>query len=56
MPCALVKRGTRTFITMHVLLPGEWTVRRGHDLAELVELDVRKGFNLCTYHSPSGTP
>jgi cation diffusion facilitator family transporter len=27
----------RRFITMHVLVPGDWTVRRGHDLAEEIE-------------------
>lgn len=32
---------SRRFITMHVLVPGEWTVRRGHDLLEDVERDVR---------------
>ena len=32
---------SRRFITMHVLVPGDWTVRRGHDLLEEVERDVR---------------
>lgn len=27
----------RRFITMHVLVPGDWTVRTGHDLAEEIE-------------------
>jgi cation diffusion facilitator family transporter len=27
----------RRFITMHVLVPGDWTVRRGHALAEEIE-------------------
>jgi cation diffusion facilitator family transporter len=31
----------RRFITMHVLVPGDWTVRRGHDLVEEIERDVR---------------
>jgi divalent metal cation (Fe/Co/Zn/Cd) transporter len=30
----------RRFITMHVLVPGDWSVRRGHDLAEEIERDV----------------
>lgn len=30
----------RRFITMHVLVPGDWTVRRGHDLAEEIEQRV----------------
>lgn len=31
----------RRFVSMHVLVPGEWSVRRGHDLLERVEADVR---------------
>ena len=30
----------RRFITMHVLVPGGWTVRRGHDLVEEIEQAV----------------
>jgi cation diffusion facilitator family transporter len=30
----------RRFITMHVLVPGAWTVRRGHDLLEEIEQAV----------------
>ena len=30
----------RRFITMHVLVPGVWTVRRGHDLAERIEQEI----------------
>ena len=33
--------GLRRFVTMHVLVPGGWTVQRGHDLAERIEEDVR---------------
>jgi len=33
--------GARRFVSMHVLVPGEWTVRRGHDLVEEIERDVR---------------
>jgi cation diffusion facilitator family transporter len=29
--------GPRRFISMHVLVPGEWTVQRGHDLSEQIE-------------------
>ena len=31
---------SRRFITMHVLVPGAWTVRRGHDLVEEIEQAV----------------
>lgn len=33
--------GRRSFVSMHVLVPGAWTVQRGHDLLESVEADVR---------------
>ncbi|MGE5471498.1 MAG: cation diffusion facilitator family transporter [Bacteroidota bacterium] len=33
--------GNRVFVTLHVLVPGEWTVQRGHDWAERIELEIR---------------
>ncbi|MEA2452074.1 MAG: hypothetical protein QOG04_784 [Actinomycetota bacterium] len=33
--------GSRAFLSMHVLVPGAWTVQRGHDLAEDVEAGLR---------------
>ncbi|WP_308286955.1 cation diffusion facilitator family transporter [Actinomadura parmotrematis] len=33
--------GSRAFVSMHVLVPGAWTVRRGHDKVEEVEAAVR---------------
>lgn len=33
--------GRRRFIALHMLVPGGWTVQRGHDLAERVEGDIR---------------
>ena len=32
--------GARRFITLHVLVPGDWSVRRGHELCERVELEI----------------
>jgi len=32
--------GPRRFISMHVLVPGEWTVQKGHDLSERIEKDL----------------
>jgi cation diffusion facilitator family transporter len=32
---------SRRFVTMHVLVPGDWTVRRGHELLEGIELEIR---------------
>ncbi|HEV2127853.1 MAG TPA: cation diffusion facilitator family transporter [Thermomicrobiales bacterium] len=34
--------GTRRFMSVHVLVPGEWTVRRGHDLLDQLEHDLRQ--------------
>ena len=33
--------GTRAFVSFHVLVPGQWTIQRGHDLVEQIELDLR---------------
>jgi cation diffusion facilitator family transporter len=35
------RSGARTFVTVHVLVPGHWTVHRGHELLERIEADVR---------------
>ncbi len=35
------RAGRRAFISMHMLVPGDWTIRRGHDLAEEVEAALR---------------
>jgi cation diffusion facilitator family transporter len=32
--------GQRRFISMHVLVPGTWTVHRGHELCEQIERDI----------------
>jgi cation diffusion facilitator family transporter len=34
--------GSRRFISLHVLVPGTWTVHRGHRLLEQIEADVRQ--------------
>ena len=33
--------GMRAFITLHVLVPGAWTVQQGHDWLERIEADIR---------------
>lgn len=40
--------GTRRFVSLHLLVPGEWTVRRGHDLAERIDADIRQAMPLVT--------
>jgi cation diffusion facilitator family transporter len=32
--------GQRRFVSMHVLVPGYWTVKRGHDLSERIEKEL----------------
>jgi cation diffusion facilitator family transporter len=32
--------GQRRFVSMHVLVPGRWTVKRGHDLSEEIEREL----------------
>jgi cation diffusion facilitator family transporter len=34
--------GARRFISFHVLVPGQWTVQRGHALLERIERDARE--------------
>ncbi len=33
--------GARKFVSMHVLVPGDWTVQQGHELLERIEADIR---------------
>ncbi len=40
--------GARRFVEVHVLVPGAWSVRRGHDLAENVESDIRNALPRTT--------
>jgi cation diffusion facilitator family transporter len=34
--------GARKFVSVHVLVPGDWTVQRGHQLLERIEGDIRR--------------
>ena len=47
--------GSREFISMHVLVPGKWTVHKGHQLLEKIEADIRNKFpgaSLFTHLEP----
>jgi cation diffusion facilitator family transporter len=33
--------GSRSFVSLHVLVPGRWTIQHGHDLLERIEADIR---------------
>lgn len=34
--------GTHRFVTVHVLVPGGWTVQQGHDLSEEIEREIAR--------------
>lgn len=36
------RSGPRRFISMHLLVPGAWSVQRGHDLVEQIEAQIRR--------------
>ena len=40
--------GRRRFISMHVLVPGSWSVKRGHDLSERIEKDITQALPMST--------
>jgi len=35
------RAGYRRFVSVHILVPGEWTVQHGHSLLETIESDIR---------------
>jgi cation diffusion facilitator family transporter len=40
--------GARRFVSFHILVPGDWTVQRGHDLLEHIEDEIRAAIPRCT--------
>jgi len=40
--------GSRRFVSFHVLVPGRWTVQRGHRLLEAIEADIRQAIPSVT--------
>ncbi|MCM2269584.1 MAG: cation diffusion facilitator family transporter [Thermoanaerobaculia bacterium] len=40
--------GARRFVSFHVLVPGDWSVQRGHQLLEAIEGDVRRALPAAT--------
>ena len=51
--------GSRRFATFHVLVPGNWTVQRGHDLCEDVEeaiVQALPGTNVVSHMEPLEDP
>lgn len=51
--------GARKFISLHVLVPGIWTVERGHQLLEQLEADLKAavpGLHVFTHLEPLNDP
>ncbi len=51
--------GRQAFVSLHVLVPGSWTVQRGHDLVERIEADIRAAVpfsHLTTHLEPIEDP
>lgn len=51
--------GSRAFVTLHVLVPGHWTVQQGHDWAEQIEMDIRNAISnahITTHLEPLEDP
>jgi cation diffusion facilitator family transporter len=51
--------GGRSFVSVHVLVPGGWTVQRGHDLIEQIEREMRAavpGMTVFTHLEPREDP
>ncbi|MBP7600576.1 MAG: cation transporter [Thermoflexales bacterium] len=51
--------GDRSFVSMHVLVPPDWTVLRGHQLLERIERDIRHAMRqvtVFTHLEPQGDP
>lgn len=49
----------RRFLDVHLLVPGHWTVKQGHDLAEEVETKIRgliPNASITTHVEPLGDP
>jgi cation diffusion facilitator family transporter len=51
--------GSRAFITIHILVPGAWTVQQGHDWSERIEADIRQAVShahITTHLEPKEDP
>jgi cation diffusion facilitator family transporter len=51
--------GARSFVSMHVLVPDEWTIARGHALVEKIEGEIRSvlpGVHVFTHLEPRDQP
>jgi cation diffusion facilitator family transporter len=42
------RAGRRAFISVHILVPGDWSVQKAHDVAERVDAELRKALSHAT--------
>ncbi len=50
---------TRSFMSVHILVPGNWTIQKGHDVVDELELEICKSFpkmNVTTHIEPVEDP
>lgn len=53
------RAGALKFMSVHLLMPGAWTISHGHDLAERLEIDLHKtlpGLIVFTHMEPEEDP
>ncbi|WP_320669029.1 cation diffusion facilitator family transporter [Patulibacter defluvii] len=53
------RAGQRAFVSVHVVVPGRWSVQQGHDLIERLEVDIRQGLEpvtITTHLEPAEDP
>jgi len=53
------RAGPRRFVSVHILVPGEWSVDRGHELLERIEAELRSALpmmSVLTHLEPLGDP
>lgn len=51
--------GMRKFVSVHLLLPGQWSIKKGHDFSERIEKDIRKkviNITISTHLEPIEDP
>ena len=51
--------GAHSFISMHVITPGNWSIRQGHDLLESIEREIQRAIplaNVFTHIEPLEDP
>jgi cation diffusion facilitator family transporter len=51
--------GARAFVSLHVLVPGSWSVQQGHDWSERIEADIRVAIanaHVTTHLEPKEDP